>query len=166
MGQWSRAELVEAFERYLRQVELTCETGDWEHFVQCFAPDAVYLEHAFGEFHGQDQIREWITTTMATFPGNEMVAFPTSWWVVDEERGAIVCEIRNVMRDPGDGTAPYATNITILRYAGDGLWAGEEDVYNPAHFLTMVTDYLHTSAQHGTLSDEGAAWAKAMGIAL
>jgi len=166
MGQWSRAELVEAFDHYQRQVELACATGDWEHFVDCFTDDAVYLEHVYGEFHGKDEIRDWITKTMGTFPGNEMVAFPPSWSVVDEDRDAIVCEIRNVMRDPGDGTSPYAPNITILRYAGDGRWAGEEDVYNPAHFLTLVTDYLRTSAQHGTLSDEAASWADAMRIAL
>ena len=31
------------------------------------------------------------------------------------------------MRDPGDGTIITATNITILTYAGDGLWSREED---------------------------------------
>ena len=34
-----------------------------------------------------------------------------------------------------------ADNITILYYAGDGLWSNEEDVYNAAHFATMATGW-------------------------
>ena len=28
--------------------------------------------------------------------------------------------------------------ITILHYAGDGLWSYEEDAYNPMNFLSMA----------------------------
>lgn len=166
MGTWSRAELEDAFAHYLRAVEKAVATGDWEHFVQCFTIDAEYVEHAYGTFHGHDEIRRWITRTMGTFPGNAMVDFPPSWSAIDEERGWVVCEIRNVMADPGDGSAAYATNLTILRYAGDNRWAGEEDVYNPAHFLTLTSDWLAASAQHGTLSDEARTWAERMRIPL
>jgi hypothetical protein len=40
MGTWSRAELEDAFAGYLRAVEKAVGSGDWEHFVQCFTPDA------------------------------------------------------------------------------------------------------------------------------
>jgi hypothetical protein len=103
---------------------------------------------------------------MGTFPGNAMVDFPPSWSTIDEERGWVVCEIRNVMGDPGDGSRPDATNITILRYAGDQLWAGEEDVYNPAHFLTLTVDWLKAGVRHGSLTDEQRAWAEKMRIPL
>jgi hypothetical protein len=79
---------------------------------------------------------------MTSFPGSEMVGFPAAWTVCDEERGWVVAEIRNLMRDPGDGTVLEASNLTILRYAGDGRWAEEEDVYNPATFLDLATRYV------------------------
>ena len=166
MGRWSREELEAAFENYQREVEKAAETGDWGRFADLFAPDATYTEHAYGNFTGRDEIRTWVVRTMTTFPGSEMTSFPISWHVVDEERGWIVCEIRNLMRDPGDGSAHEATNLTILRYGGDGLWANEEDVYNPTHFLTMVTAYLHRCAELGTLSEDGRKWAAAMRIPL
>ena len=50
MGGWTSAELNEAFERYQVAVTRSVETGDWEHFVQCFSPDATYVEHAYGRF--------------------------------------------------------------------------------------------------------------------
>jgi hypothetical protein len=151
MGEWTRAELAEAFEHYQAQVDKAAATGDWDLFAELFAEDATYDEHAYGHFDGREQIRAWIHQTMTTFPGNAMVGFPPRWSTIDEDKGWVVCDIRNVMRDPGDGSVHEASNITILRYAGDGLWANEEDVYNPAHFLTMVQQWCQVAEAHGTL---------------
>jgi len=168
VGRWTGAELSEAFERYQVAVTRSVESGDWEHFVQCFTSDATYVEHAYGRFAGHEEIRRWVKRTMGTFPGNAMVAFPPAWSILDEDRGWVVCEIRNLMRDPGDGSVFEASNITILRAADDGaaegLWAEEEDVYNPQHFLTMVTSWIRRCSDLGSLSDEAAAWAQALGI--
>jgi hypothetical protein len=166
MGQWSRAELEEAFEHYQQVVDGCCESGDWKPFAELFTEDAAYVEHAYGTFTGPAEIYPWITETMTTFPGSEMTGFPPRWHTVDEDRGWVVCDIRNVMRDPGDGTIFEASNITILRYAGDRRWAGEEDVYNPAHFLRMVKAYLRHGHKLGTVSAEGRAWAEALNIRL
>lgn len=163
---WSRQELDRAFDHYLREVDVACETGDWTHFADLFAPDATYVEHLYGRFAGRQEILGWITPTMGTFPGSEMTSFPIAWHTVDEQRGWIICEIRNVMRDPGDGSTFEASNITILRYAGDGLWAEEEDVYNPADFLAMVQAYLRRCHRLGTLSQDGRRWAQAMHVDL
>jgi hypothetical protein len=138
MERWSRDELEKAFETYLEAGARAGASGDWTEWPEIFTEDATYIEHHFGTFHGRDEIRTWITQTMAQFPGNEMDAFPPSWYVVDEERGWVICEILNRMKDPGDGSIHEGTNITILKYAGDGKWASEEDVYNPARFIEMV----------------------------
>ena len=57
------------------------------------------------------------------------------------------------------GTAIYeGANWTRLVYAGDGLFASEEDVYNPAHFGPVVEGWLaayaahHPDAPHGPSS--------------
>ncbi len=122
MGRWSRDELKKAFDAYL----------------EAFTDDATYIEHHFGVFNGRDEIRKWITETMGQFPGNEMDAFPAAWYVIDEERGWVITEILNRMKDPGDGSIHEASNVTILKYAGDGKWSSEEDVYNPARFIEMI----------------------------
>ena len=36
------------------------------------------------------------------------------------------------MSDPGDGSIHQEYNFTLLKYAGDGKWSYEEDIYNPA----------------------------------
>jgi len=71
---------------------------------------------------------------MAVFPGSCMSSFPIEWYVADDSRGWIVCEIWNRMMDIGDGELHQASNLAVLHYAGDGLWSYEEDVYNPAEF--------------------------------
>jgi hypothetical protein len=57
---------------------------------------------------------------MTTFPGGEMPHFPIEWHVVDEDRGRIVCEVFNQMRDPGDGEGHGAsTALTVRRRRPD-----------------------------------------------
>jgi len=138
MGQFTRDELEEAFTAYQQAAATAGATGDWAAWADQFTEDAVYVEHHYGRFEGREAIRAWITETMGTFPGNLMPEFPIDWYVVDEDKGWIVCQVENRMKDPGDGTVHQGANITILHYAGDGKWSYEEDVYNPMHFATMV----------------------------
>ena len=151
-----RAELEAAFLAYQRTVDDIVRTGEWARFADLFTEDADYVEHAYGSFKGRDEIRGWIVKTMTSFPGCEMTGFPVTWALLDPEQRRVVCEINNPMRDPGDGSAYGATNITILDYAGDGLWSREEDVYNPQKFADMTRDWSRVARDHGTLSEEGA----------
>jgi hypothetical protein len=138
MGQFTRGELEEAFAAYRQAAATAGATGDWGAWADQFTEDATYVEHHYGRFQGRAAIRDWITATMGSFPGDRMHVFPVDWYVVDEERGWIVCQVQNRMDDPGDGSVHQAANITILHYAGDGMWSYEEDVYNPASFATML----------------------------
>jgi len=141
MGQFTRGELEEAFAAYQRAAATAGATGDWSAWADQFAEDATYVEHHYGRFEGREAIRAWITATMNTFPGDRMHEFPVDWHVVDEDRGWIVCQVQNRMDDPGDGSVHQQANITILHYAGDGMWSYEEDVYNPAAFAGMLRDW-------------------------
>lgn len=151
----NETELRAAFATYQERVAAITAAGSWADFADLFTPQATYCEHAYGDFSGREEIRPWIVRTMTTFPGSEMVAFPVAWSVLDAEQRRVVCEIRNLMRDPGDGSIHEASNITILDYAGDGLWSREEDVYNPQRFATMVRDWARVAREHGTLGDDG-----------
>ena len=91
---------------------------------------------------GGEAIRTWITTTMAQPVNCDMRFFPIEWYVIDEERGWVVCQVWNRMIDPGDGSLHQAYNFTLLKYAGEGKWSYEEDIYNPGHFKEMVVGWL------------------------
>jgi len=138
MGTWSRDELEEAFAHYQRVGEEAGRTKDWNPWADLFTEDATYVEHLFGTMQGREAIRTWITQVMSVFPGVNMPEFPIEWYIVDEDRGWIACKIWNRMEDPGDGSVHEEANLTLLKYAGDGLWSYEEDAYNPQAFTGMI----------------------------
>lgn len=158
MSRWTRDELEAAFAHYGAEVQVAAEIGAWSRFADLFTEDASYDEHLYGTFHGREEIRGWIVKTMTTMPGSWMPSFPSSWHVIDEERGRIVCEILNRMQDPGDGSIHEATNITILTYAGDNQFSKEEDVYNPAKFMATISGWARVAYANGTLPADGVAW--------
>lgn len=134
MGRWSRQELEDAFDRYQEEALKAARTGEWRHWANLFTEDATYKEHAYGGFCSREAIYRWIQKTMTTAPGNNFDAFPVTWYVIDEDKGWIVCEVMNRLRDPGDGSIWEEPNITILKYAGQGRFKYEEDAYNPMNF--------------------------------
>jgi hypothetical protein len=153
-------EIESAFATYQQAVAGIAKTGEWARFADLFTQDATYEEHAYGTFSGREEIRRWVVETMTAFPGNTMSSFPIAWSVVDAARSRVICEIRNLMPDPGDGSVHEASNLTILTYAGDGLWSREEDVYNPMRFAKMAVRWARVAQEHGRLSDEGQAFLK------
>ena len=131
MGRFTLEELKEAFAEYDRLRIRCSETGDWSQYADAFTEDAHYIEHAYGDMHGREAIREWIVKVMAPFPHME---FPQDWVVFDEENGAVVFQAQNIWPHPTDRSHPgFGFPVfTRLVYAGDGLWSSEEDCYNPA----------------------------------
>lgn len=152
MGRWSREEIEEAFDRYQAAALKGGTTGDWDEWVDLFTEDATYVEHLYGEMGGREAIRTWIHDAMKTPPADEMSHFPIEWYVIDEDRGWVVCQVWNRMDDPGDGSLHQAYNFTLLKYAGDGRWKYEEDIYNPAHFAEMIKGWI---ARKRELAAEG-----------
>jgi hypothetical protein len=160
---FTREEIDEAFRHFQTEVVKATSEPNWELFANLFTEDARYYEHAYGRFEGREQIARWAQKTMSSFPGNAMPGFPVAWHVIDEARGWVVCEIRNIMFDPGDGSVHEASNITILHYAGDNQWSYEEDVYNPQKFFDMVTAWARVAHEHGRLPEDGKAWMSKFG---
>ena len=117
-------------------------SGDWNQWADLFTEDAEYFEHLYGKFQGREAIRAWITATMAEFPNMEMTDFPAEWYVIDDERGWVVCAVWNRMQDLGDGEVHQAVNWSLLKYAGNDQWSYEEDIYNVDEFGVMIQDYM------------------------
>jgi hypothetical protein len=131
MGRVTREELERAFELYNRARDEASRTGDWSAWADRFTEDARYVEHAYGELRGREAIRDWITKVMAPYP---RMTFPQDWVAFDEERGAVVFQCQNEFPLPfgADGKPFSFPTWTRLVYGGGGLWASEEDCYNPA----------------------------------
>jgi hypothetical protein len=53
-------------------------------------------------------------------------------YVIDEERGGVVAQVRNPLADPGDGPVHRASSSTLLEGAGDGPRSRGGDVRDPA----------------------------------
>jgi hypothetical protein len=164
--QWSRAEIESAFQRHQQVVAEIGESWDWSRFADAFTEDATYVECVFGTFHGREQIREWIVSTMNVFPGSEMPFYVPAWHSIDEDRGWIFFKCFNRMREPRphhvQGSVHQATTLSILKYAGDGLWSYEEDVYNPMNFLPMIREYIQRCKTLGTVSEDAITFANNM----
>ena len=160
---FSRDELAAAFHTFEQTVARAAETKDWDGWVAHYTDDVDYVEHAAGTMRGRDEVRTWIRATMSSFPGSHMVAFPALWSVIDEPTGRVICELDNPMVDPGDGTVISATNLSIITYAGNGLWCRQEDVYNPLRFARAALKWCRKAQELGTLDAEAAEWMQQYG---
>jgi hypothetical protein len=131
MGKYTRRELEDALRIYNQARDRASKTGDWNIWADIFTEDADYIEHAYGDFKGREQIRAWITKVMAPFPH---MTFPQDWVVFDEENGCVLFQCQNRLEHPTDpkGEPFQFPNWTRLTYAGNGKFSCEEDIYNPA----------------------------------
>jgi hypothetical protein len=147
MARFKRKEIEKAFDKFQAAALKGGQTKDWSDWANCFTQDATYFEHHYGRFWGRENILNGMTATMNEWPASEMTAFPVSWYSIDEEKGWVICEIMNRMRDLGDGKIYQEPNLTILHYAGNGLFKYEEDAYNPQNMGVAVGAWIAASRQ-------------------
>jgi len=145
MARFKRKEIEKAFDKFQAAALKGGQTKDWEDWANCFTEDATYFEHHYGRFWGRENIFNWITATMNKWPASEMTAFPVTWYSIDEEKGWVICEVMNRMRDLGDGKIYQEPNLTILHYAGKGLFRYEEDAYNPQNMGVAIGAWIKAS---------------------
>ena len=130
MGKFTREELEQAFEKYNKARIQSQNSKDWSIWASVFTEDALYIEHAYGEFRGRKAIEDWIVGVMAPFPD---MTFPQDWVAFDTDNDAVIFQCQNAMPHPTDpnGESFSFPNWSRIVYAGDGLFSSEEDVYNP-----------------------------------
>ena len=137
MPQFSADEILQTHERYLgvrKRIEQS-EIG-WDALAEFFTDDASFVDPAWGRIDGLANIKTFLVESMA---GLEDWSFPHEWLVVEGER--LVAGWQN--RLPGqraDGTPYEATGVSILAYAGDGLFSYEEDVLNIVHVTELIRE--------------------------
>jgi ketosteroid isomerase-like protein len=103
------------------------DRGDWDAWADLHSEDGVWHEHHYGRIEGREAIRKLITRVMKPVP---MLSFPIEWVVIEGDR--VVYYPWQVLPDPSQGDKVYRFGcVTILTYAGDGLFSYQEDLYNP-----------------------------------
>ena len=116
MAGFSRAEVEEAWRHFVA----VGDAGDWDAWADLHSEDGLWVEHHLGTFRGREAIREAIVSVMAQATGNSIGG------------ARVVFYPWQVFPDPRGGDADYRFGcVTVLEYAGDGLWSFQEDLYNP-----------------------------------
>jgi len=142
MARFGADEIEEAFRRYWR----TGAVGErWVEWSELFTPDALYVEHVLGTMHGREKIREWIVPIM-----EEYCELYTAyeWHTIDAEGGRAIVYMQNRRDHPsGKGTIDFP-GVTILEYAGDGLWKLEEDFWDVPRARTAMKEYADACREH------------------
>jgi hypothetical protein len=140
MSAHPREELEQAFRKYWR----TGAVGeDWSAWADLFTEDAVYVEHVLGNMRGRAAIRAWIEPIMESYC-ELYTAY--EWHMVDERLGRVVVYMQNRRDHPsGNGTIDFP-GITILDYAGGGLWSREEDFWALPAAQASVEAYAQACA--------------------
>jgi len=142
MGRWPKQEIEEAFHHYESVVEQCGACVNWDAYADLFVENAEYYDDVWPPRKSREKIRGWLKEMFAPYPNNQIRYFPTQWYIIDEERGWVVCEFMNRMVDPGDGSVHQIKNYTRLKYAGNNMWSFQEDQYNPGSFAKMIEGWL------------------------
>lgn len=142
MPRFSKQEIETTFTSFRKTLVAAMKSREWHDWAQFFTEDAVYVEHAMGTFNGRKEIYEWIVRTMSAPLVQDIESFPVGWHVIDEERGWVIAQFGSRMRDPGDGSTHETYCFTLLKYAGNGQWNYEEDIYNPAAMESMFRNWM------------------------
>ncbi|MCU1595930.1 MAG: hypothetical protein JWO12_3322 [Frankiales bacterium] len=101
---------------------------DWTAWVDHLTPDVDYVERVFGRMSGRDEVRAWITSLMAVRFDVHAVL---NWYIVAGDRVVLDMENRYYHPDPSQPHLDFG-GVSILTYAGDGLFGREEDYWDQA----------------------------------
>ncbi len=120
----TRDEVEQAFAHWWK---VGCVDEDWATWVDLFAPDVVYHDHFWGELHGRDEVALWIAAVMKGVPEVYTVL---DWYTIDGDTVVFHCQNRRDNPDAGGPDFWDFAGLSVIRYAGGGLWASEEDFWD------------------------------------
>jgi hypothetical protein len=119
------SEVAEAFRSFWTTGSLD---EDWERWPDHLTADVRYVERFFGTMHGREAVRAWITELMQVRADVHAVL---EWYLVKGRRVVLSMQNRYYAPDPGRPPIDFA-GLTVLEYAGDGMFGYEEDYWDLA----------------------------------
>ncbi|MFN8602019.1 MAG: nuclear transport factor 2 family protein [Candidatus Binatia bacterium] len=142
MAKFTHDELEQAFRTYWRTGAVA---EDWDAWANLFTEDCTYVEHWYGSIQGREAVRAWIKPVMAKFLE---IYTAYDWHVVDPEHGRVIVYMQNRRDRPGGGAPIDFAGITLLDYAGGGLWKKEEDFWSLRGREVAMKEYEEACVKH------------------
>ncbi len=124
----------EALATYRRFVagrdEVDAGTRRWSDLADFFTEDAAYIDPAWGRIEGREAIRQFFEDSMAGLTGHGW-STPENWVMAQGPR--VIGQWDQVLGRKEDGTDWFVAGLSILYYAGDGLFCYSHDMLNMTH---------------------------------
>jgi hypothetical protein len=138
-----RTEVDEAFAHWWRVGNVE---EDWSAWTQLFVADVLYHDYFWGQLHGRAEVDLWINAVMKGVPEIYTVY---DWHVIDGN--VVVFRCQNRRDNPDTEGPPYFDfpGLSVLRYAGDGRWASEEDYWDRDGARRTSVEYMAACERAG-----------------
>jgi ketosteroid isomerase-like protein len=131
----------EALDTYARFVaireEIDIGNQSWSALADFFTEDAAYIDPAWGRVEGREAIRKFFLESMEGLTGYGW-STPENWTMVDGHR--LVSQWDQILGHEQDGTPWMVPGLSILYYAGDGLFCYSHDMLNMTHIGQTMRD--------------------------
>ena len=121
-------EATETYEKFIaRRDEIDAGTASWSSLADFFTEDAAYCDPAWGRVETREGIREFFEQSMAGLTGYGW-STPENWTMAEGAR--LVSQWDQVLGHKEDGSPWAVPGLSILYYAGDGLFCFSHDMLN------------------------------------
>lgn len=131
-------EALDTYHRFVAQRD-EVDRGErrWATLAEFFTEDAAYIDPAWGRIEGRESIRRFFEDSMAGLTGHGW-ATPEHWTMADGPR--VVSQWDQVLGEQEDGSPWFVAGLSILYYAGDGLFCYSHDMLNMTHIGQTMRD--------------------------
>jgi hypothetical protein len=145
MPRFDRAEVEEALALWWHVGNVS---EDWSAWTKLFVPDVFYVDHFWGPLHGREEVDLWIHAVMKGVPE---IYTPLDWYTIDDD--LVVFHCQNRRDNPDTEGPPYwdFPGLSVIRYAGDGLWASEEDFWDRSGARRTSVEYAAACERAGAM---------------
>ena len=107
--------------------EIDAGNAKWSQLADFFTEDAVYIDPAWGRVETREGIRAFFEESLAGLTGHGW-STPENWTMAEGHR--LISQWDQVMGEKEDGSPWSAPGLSILYYAGDGLFCYSLDLLN------------------------------------
>ncbi|MFN8602218.1 MAG: nuclear transport factor 2 family protein [Candidatus Binatia bacterium] len=129
-------EARETYERFVAvRDEIDAGKKPWSVLADFFTEDAAYIDPAWGRVEGRENIREFFVKSMAGLTGHGWYT-PENWISVEGPR--VLSQWDQVLGKDADGNPLFVAGLSILYYAGNGLFCYSHDMLNMAHVFEVM----------------------------
>ena len=124
-------ESLATYERFVAlRDQIDIGKAEWTDLADFFTEDAAYIDPAWGRVEGRENIRNFFVESMAGLTGHGW-STPEHWTMAEGPR--LVSQWDQILGEKPDGSPWFVPGLSILYYAGDGLFCYSHDMLNMTH---------------------------------